>query len=80
MDTSPLIALSDAFLPFQSKLELITGIPTGNQRLGIYASNEDTQALAVLDDDSKALGFYGLRDWQWIKVCSFCWGMLLLRV
>ncbi|VDC05024.1 unnamed protein product [Peniophora sp. CBMAI 1063] len=52
----------------KSKLELITGIPIGNQRLGIYAANEDTKPIVALEDDSKPLGFYGLKDWQWIKV------------
>ena len=31
-------------------------------------SQEDTRVIAELNDDSKTLEFYGLRDWQVIKV------------
>jgi hypothetical protein len=31
-------------------------------------SQEDTRVIAELNDDSKPLEFYGLRDWQVIKV------------
>ena len=52
----------------QGKLELITGIPASNQILSLLNSQEDTRVIAELDDDSKSLEFYGLRDWQVIKV------------
>jgi len=52
----------------QAKLELITGIPASNQVLSLLNSQEDTRVIAELNDDSKPLGFYGLRDWQVIKV------------
>ena len=52
----------------QGKLELITGIPVSNQVLSLLNSQEDTRVVAELNDDSKPLEFYGLRDWQVIKV------------
>lgn len=52
----------------QGKLELITGIPASNQILSLLNSQEDTRVIAELNDDSKPLDFYGLRDWQVIKV------------
>ncbi|KAF8957114.1 CAP Gly-rich domain-containing protein [Flammula alnicola] len=52
----------------KGKLELITGIPVGNQAISLLASEVDPRVLAVLDDDSKQLGYYGLTDWQVIKV------------
>ena len=52
----------------QGKLELITGIPAANQVLSLLNSQEDTRVIAELNDDSKLLEFYGLRDWQVIKV------------
>ena len=52
----------------QGKLELITGIPAANQVLSLLNSQEDTRVIAELNDDSKSLEFYGLRDWQVIKV------------
>jgi len=52
----------------KGKLELITGIPASNQILSLLNSQEDTRVIAELNDDSKPLEFYGLRDWQVIKV------------
>jgi hypothetical protein len=52
----------------QGKLELITGIPASNQILSLLNSQEDTRVIAELNDDSKPLEFYCLRDWQVIKV------------
>ena len=52
----------------QGKLELITGIPASNQVLSLLNSQEDTTVIAELSDDSKPLEFYGVRDWQVIKV------------
>lgn len=46
-----------------------------NQAISILASEADPRVLAELNDDSKPLGFYGLADWQVIKVNSafnFC--------
>ena len=55
----------------QGKLELITGIPVSNQVISLLNSQEDTRVIAELSDDSKPLGFYGLRDWQVLKVMIF---------
>ncbi|PPQ85400.1 hypothetical protein CVT25_006396 [Psilocybe cyanescens] len=52
----------------KGKLELITGVPVSNQAISILASEADPRVLAELNDDSKPLGFYGLADWQVIKV------------
>jgi len=52
----------------KGKLELITGIPAANQVLTLLNSQEDTRVIAELTDDLKTLEFYGLRDWQVIKV------------
>ncbi|KAF8887339.1 tubulin-folding cofactor B [Infundibulicybe gibba] len=50
------------------KLEPITGIPVGNQAISLFNSENDTQVIARLEDETKPLGFYGLRDWQVLKV------------
>ncbi|GLB41586.1 putative CAP_GLY [Lyophyllum shimeji] len=52
----------------KGKLELITGIPAANQIISLYNSESDAQVLATLSDDSKQLGYYGLRDYQVLKV------------
>jgi len=52
----------------KGNLELITGIPAANQVLSLLNSESDPQVVATLDDESKLLGFYGLRDWQVLKV------------
>ncbi|KAH8104089.1 CAP Gly-rich domain-containing protein [Cristinia sonorae] len=52
----------------KDKLELITGVPPQNQRITVHNSDSDNDPLAVLDDDAKPLGFYGVRDWQTLKV------------
>ncbi len=52
----------------QGRLELITGIPTSNQAISILASENDPRLVAELTDDSKLLGYYGLADWQVLKV------------
>ena len=62
------ISLLSIIVDVQGKLELITGIPASNQILSLFNSQEDTRVIAELNDDSKPLGFYGLRDWQVIKV------------
>jgi tubulin-folding cofactor B len=54
----------------QNKLELITGIPVSNQALSLYNSEEDAQPAATLEDDSRPLGYYSARDWQFLKVHS----------
>ncbi|KIY51909.1 hypothetical protein FISHEDRAFT_36315 [Fistulina hepatica ATCC 64428] len=51
-----------------AKLELITGIPTANQRITLFASEGDSNPVAQLSDDSKALGFYCTTDYQVLKV------------
>ncbi len=52
----------------QNKLELITGIPVPNQEISVQASEDAPESLGVLADDSKPLGYYGIRDWQVLKV------------
>ncbi|CAA7265175.1 unnamed protein product [Cyclocybe aegerita] len=52
----------------KGKLELITGIPVSHQALSLLASQQDSRVLTELTDESKPLGFYGLADWQVIKV------------
>ncbi|KAF9528935.1 CAP Gly-rich domain-containing protein [Crepidotus variabilis] len=52
----------------KGKLESITGIPVSNQSLTLLASESDPRVVAHLSDDSKKLGFYGIADWQVIKV------------
>ena len=51
----------------KTKLESVTGIPVPAQQITLH-NNEDDSAIATLDDDSKPLGFFGLRDWQALKV------------
>ena len=58
----------------KGKLELITGIPAGNQVITLLESESDPRVVAALDDDTKKVGFYGWRDWQVLKVrCELCW-------
>lgn len=52
----------------QGRLELITGIPVGNQQLAIYNDDVDVQPTRVLDDDQRLLGFYSPADFQVLKV------------
>jgi len=52
----------------QEKLELITGIPVGNQQLAIYHDDADLQPVKVIDDDQRPLGFYSPADFQVVKV------------
>ncbi|KAF9016179.1 hypothetical protein BDZ89DRAFT_1104043 [Hymenopellis radicata] len=52
----------------KGKLELITGIPVANQIIKLYNSENDPTVLAELSDDTKPLGFYGLRSLQLLKV------------
>lgn len=47
---------------------MITGVPVQNQSIALLNSDSDTEPIAVLDDDSKPLGFHGARDWQVLKV------------
>ncbi|TFK48460.1 hypothetical protein OE88DRAFT_1634688 [Heliocybe sulcata] len=54
----------------KGKLELITGIPVPNQAISVLNSETDAQAIGALDDDSKPLGFYGLRDYQVMNVAD----------
>ncbi|KAL5492645.1 hypothetical protein ACEPAI_4092 [Sanghuangporus weigelae] len=52
----------------KTKLEPITGIPVSAQRISVKNSEEDPSVVAILDDDNRLLGFYGIRDWQVLKV------------
>ena len=52
----------------QGKLELVTGIPVQNQSISVLSSEDATDPLVVLSDDTRQLGFYGVRDWQVLKV------------
>jgi len=52
----------------KNKLELITGIPVQNQSISVFDKENDTQAVAVLEDDTRPIGFYGVRDWQVLKI------------
>ncbi|KDQ61919.1 hypothetical protein JAAARDRAFT_123826 [Jaapia argillacea MUCL 33604] len=52
----------------KAKLELITGIPVPNQSISLLNSESDEQVLAKLDDDSRPIGFYGVRDFQVLNV------------
>ncbi|KAF9466210.1 tubulin-folding cofactor B [Collybia nuda] len=52
----------------KGNLELITGIPVANQIVSLLNSENDTQVIAVLNEDERPLGFYGLRDWHVLKV------------
>lgn len=66
----------DAYLlvsALKAKLEPITGIPFGSQRLTLYASPDDLEpgsavAGSVLEDD-KTLADHGALDGCGIKVC-----------
>ncbi|KAL4062539.1 CAP Gly-rich domain-containing protein [Scleroderma citrinum] len=50
----------------KAKLELITGIPVQNQTISIEDS--DGRTLGQLSDDTKQLGYYGLLNFQILKV------------
>jgi len=52
----------------KNKLELVTGIPVSNQALSLHVAEEDDQPTANLEDDSKPLGYYSPREWQFLKV------------
>ncbi|TDL26723.1 hypothetical protein BD410DRAFT_783837 [Rickenella mellea] len=56
----------------KTKLESVTGIPADSQSIQLFNSEDeatsDGKAAAELTDDDRPLGFYGLRDWQALKV------------
>ncbi|EMD39093.1 hypothetical protein CERSUDRAFT_46944 [Gelatoporia subvermispora B] len=52
----------------KNKLELITGIPVQNQSIAVHSSETDATPLRALDDDSKPLGYYGVSDWQVLRL------------
>ncbi|CCM02652.1 uncharacterized protein FIBRA_04756 [Fibroporia radiculosa] len=52
----------------KNKLELITGIPVPNQSISVHNAENDSNILAVLEDENRALGFYGMQDGQVLKV------------
>ncbi|KAL5536687.1 hypothetical protein ACEPAF_510 [Sanghuangporus sanghuang] len=52
----------------KTKLEPITGIPVSAQRISVKNPEGDASVVATLDDDNRLLGFYGVRDWQVLKV------------
>ncbi|KAF8735161.1 hypothetical protein AX14_002617 [Amanita brunnescens Koide BX004] len=52
----------------KSKLEPVTGIPAANQIISLFDSESNPKATAILNDDTKQLGFYGLQDWQVLKI------------
>jgi len=49
-------------------LELFTGIPVSNQVVELFNSESEKEPIATLNDESRPLGYYGIRDWQVIKV------------
>jgi len=51
-----------------------------NQKISILASESDPRVLADLTDDTKPLGFYGLTDWQVLKVSKGLTSFALLMV
>ncbi|PCH44550.1 hypothetical protein WOLCODRAFT_26847 [Wolfiporia cocos MD-104 SS10] len=52
----------------KNKLELITGIPVPNQAIAVHDTEEDQTPVALLEDDSRPIGFYGVRDRQVLRV------------
>ncbi|KAI0692487.1 CAP Gly-rich domain-containing protein [Cytidiella melzeri] len=52
----------------KNKLELITGIPVGNQQISLFNHENNIEPVASLSDDSRPLGFYSVRDYQVLKV------------
>ncbi|KAJ7623637.1 tubulin-folding cofactor B [Roridomyces roridus] len=52
----------------KNKLELITGIPVANQAISILTSVDDPTVVATLTEDARPVGYYGLRDWNVLKV------------
>ncbi|KZT00597.1 uncharacterized protein LAESUDRAFT_732197 [Laetiporus sulphureus 93-53] len=52
----------------KEKLELITGIPVQNQAIAVFNVESDAEPVVVLDDENRPLGFYGLKDWQVLKI------------
>ena len=39
-----------------------------NQQILLLNNEQDADHVNVLDDDSRPLGFYSVRDWQVLKV------------
>ncbi|THG93584.1 hypothetical protein EW145_g8339, partial [Phellinidium pouzarii] len=50
------------------KLESVTGIPTSAQLIQLHNSEEDTTAVGTLDDEERPIGYYGIHDWQVLRV------------
>lgn len=52
----------------QNKLELFTGIPVQNQSIALYNAENDSQPLGTLEEEERQLGYYGIHDFQILKV------------
>ncbi|KAJ3553929.1 hypothetical protein NM688_g3362 [Phlebia brevispora] len=46
----------------KNKLELFTGIPVQNQQLLLFNNEKDEDPIAILSDEHRPLGFYGVVD------------------
>lgn len=51
----------------QDRLEIVTGIPSSSQAIGLYRTEDDTEPLRMLDNDERLLGYYDVKDWQVLK-------------
>ncbi|KAG5653996.1 hypothetical protein H0H81_008578 [Sphagnurus paluster] len=54
----------------KNNLELVTGIPAGNQVITLHNSESDPEVLSTLADDERPIGFYSLRDYQVLRVAD----------
>ncbi|KZW00037.1 tubulin-folding cofactor B [Exidia glandulosa HHB12029] len=52
----------------KDRLEIITGIPSSSQVIGLYRTEDDTEPIRLLDSDERPLGYYDVKDWQVLKV------------
>ncbi|PSR82188.1 hypothetical protein PHLCEN_2v6111 [Hermanssonia centrifuga] len=52
----------------KNKLELFTGIPVQNQNILLLNNEKDTEPVTTLNEDSRPIGYYGVQDWQVLKV------------
>lgn len=52
---------------YQDKLYLVVGTPSEYMRLELR--NKDGQTIAVMDDDHRTLGSYGVMEFAYVHVC-----------
>ncbi|KAH7098245.1 CAP Gly-rich domain-containing protein [Auriculariales sp. MPI-PUGE-AT-0066] len=60
--------LSITVRKLKERLEIVTGIPSSSQQIALHRSEDDEKPICLLDGDDRLLGYFGVTDWQVLKV------------